>query len=174
VSSSSDLSRAALLAALGASACGSLPGVASPVVFDACRPTTIVAALDASSEERAGIAEAIALWSAVGGPPLELAPAAASVPAERQVLPLAFQSAAPVSRGLYRADRGDILINRELVDPRARAITVAHELGHAFGLAHESARRSLMNPGNLVVPPGEIEARLIRERRGSCDEEAKP
>jgi hypothetical protein len=171
------LLRIAWLLPLVAVACGT-PDTGPPVVFDPCKVTTLVAAPDSSADERAGISEAIALWSSVGGPPLALAPAGdehisfangALVHAEGQFLPVFFQAAAPVFNGLYDPGRGDIFINRGLTDARARAITVAHELGHAFGLAHENARRSLMSPGNLVVPPGETEVRLIDERRGSCD-----
>jgi hypothetical protein len=153
-----------LAAAVGA--CGA-PDVASPIVFDRCQVTTLVAAVDATPDERAGIETAIALWASVGGPPLALAPVGAAQPAG-QALPVIFQTAAPVFNGLYDPGRGDIFINRTVSEPRARAITVAHELGHAFGLVHDNERRSLMSPGNLVIPPGENEVRLINERRGSC------
>ncbi len=35
------------------------------------------------------------------------------------------------------------------------AVTIAHEIGHAFGLVHVPAgqRTSVMNPNNLVIEP---------------------
>jgi hypothetical protein len=167
--SSRSIRRASRLLPLVALSCGQIDG-GPAVVFDPCRPTTVVPAAGTTGDERSGIAEAISLWAAAGGPPLVLAPEDDAQPtAGGQILPLGFEAAAPIFYGLYRAERGDIVINRQLPDPRGRAITVAHEIGHAFGLMHETARRSLMSPGNLVVPPGETEVRLILERRGSCD-----
>jgi hypothetical protein len=131
--------------------------------LDACQPTLVVPAADATADERAGIGEALALWSEVGGPPTSLGDGSQS-----QVLAIGFQRAAPSFFGLYRPDRGDILINRGLTDPTARAITIAHEIGHAFGLMHVEGRASLMNPGNLQIPPGDLEVRLVIERRGPC------
>jgi hypothetical protein len=131
--------------------------------LDPCLPTLLVVSPDATDDERAGIAAALQLWSAVGGPSISL-----EGPSGAQPLPIGFERAAPAFFGLYRPDHGDILINRGLVDPTSRAITIAHEVGHAFGLAHVNGQRSLMNPGNLVIPPGEREVQLIGERRGPC------
>jgi hypothetical protein len=133
------------------------------VFLDACQPTLVVPADDTTADERAGIAAAIALWSEVGGPPTSLA---ARSPA--QTLVVGFQRAAPPFFGLYRPDRGDILINRTLSEPTARTITIAHEMGHAFGLQHVEGRPSLMNRGNLQIPPDDLEVQLILERGGAC------
>jgi hypothetical protein len=152
------------------SACAApVPDPTNAVVYDACAPTYLLLAPDTSASERAGVSAAIDLWHAAGGPPLSLVPAD-DTSVHQQVLPVGFQSAAPAFFGLYRPVEGDILINRQLGAPRARAITVAHELGHAFGLAHvaPSVRRSLMNPGNVEVPPAADEARLIFDRSGTC------
>jgi hypothetical protein len=136
------------------------------IVFDACALTSLRLAPDASDAERDGVKAALALWQAAGGPPLAVMPASVeAVSADlAQILPIGFESAAPAFFGLYRPARGDILINRGLQGPDARAITVAHEIGHAFGLTHVTDRRSLMNPGNLQIPPGPDDAQLILER----------
>jgi hypothetical protein len=131
--------------------------------LDACRPTLLVPATDATAEERAGIAAAIALWGVVGGPATSMTDRSQS-----QSLAVGFQPAAPPFFGLYRPEQGDILVNRSLSEPTARAITIAHELGHAFGLRHVEGRPSLMNRGNLQIPPGDLEVQMISARHGPC------
>ena len=140
------------------------PETGPQLFYDPCLPTLVAPSPEATDGERAGISAALELWNAVGGPPLSLQAGPGS-----QTLPIGFERAAPAFFGLYRPARGDILINTLLVqNPNALAITIAHELGHAFGLTHIKGRRSLMNPGNLSIPPGEQEVRLISERRGPC------
>ena len=43
-------------------------------------------------------------------------------------------------------------------------MTIAHEIGHAFGLWHvkPSVRRSVMNPGNTTVTPTERDVDSVR------------
>jgi hypothetical protein len=129
--------------------------------------TLVAPAADTTAEEWAGVDAAMELWHAVGGPPISRQAGHHPV-AGLQTLPIGFERAAPSFFGLYRPAQADILINRALIDPRARAITIAHEMGHAFGLAHVKGRRSLMNPGNLQVLPAAEDVRLINERRGPC------
>jgi hypothetical protein len=77
--------------------------------------------------------------------------------------PLAF-------RGVYDDERGVVIVNRRLSEPHERAVTVAHELGHAFGLPHVdvSSRRSLMNPGNVAIEPTAEDVTELRSRWGAC------
>lgn len=156
-----------------AMSCGepALPDSDALLLLDACRPTTVVAAPDTTAAERDGIRAALGLWRAALGPPLLLHDPAVGEPTTEsaQTLSVGFERAAPLFYGVFRPERGDILINRALSDPGARAITIAHELGHAFGLAHIQDRPSLMNAGNLVIPPGDHEVRLIHEQRGPCE-----
>lgn len=137
-------------------------------VYDPCVPTVLALAPDTTESERASTIAAIELWRQAGGPSLSLD---LDVDADAQVLPLGFEPAARVFFGIYRPDRGDILINRGL-SARAQEITIAHEIGHAFGLSHVTNHLSLMNPGNLNVPPGIEEARLI-SKSGACQSPEK-
>lgn len=66
---------------------------------------------------------------------------------------LQFQPAFGSFHGLYDPDTGDVFINSTMEDPGEVAVVVAHELGHAMGLMHLEHRASVMNPGNLRVPP---------------------
>ena len=93
---------------------------------------------------------------------------------DAQRLPISFEKAMPAFYGVYRDDEGAIVINRLLVEPRARAVVIAHELGHAFGLWHQEARRSVMRAGNTELPPSPGDAVLVEALWGACDERAGP
>ena len=58
----------------------------------------------------------------------------------------------------------------------AQAVTIAHEIGHAFGLAHvpSGERASVMNPGNLNVEPNAADVATLALRWGGCREPAYP
>jgi Zn-dependent peptidase ImmA (M78 family) len=129
-------------------------------------PTAVVSASDATDDERASIQVALTMWQQVDGPNLSLQ--ADQMDPGLQILRVGFERASLAAFGRYRPEYADVLINRNLLDPRGRAITIAHEIGHAFRLSHTKGRRSLMNPGNLDVPPAPEEAQLIRTRRGPC------
>ena len=68
---------------------------------------------------------------------------------------------------------GVVYINEAIEDDRARAVTVAHEMGHAFGLFHVAAeeRASLMNPGNLSVGLTPADVETLIGLWGSCTQE---
>jgi predicted Zn-dependent protease len=110
------------------------------------------------------MAAAIALWNTTGQARL-----AAGGDASAASIPIHFQFAASPDHGLYDGQRGVIFINDDLSgDPLA--VTLAHELGHAFGLVHvdPGARSSVMNPGNLSTAPTAADAAQVAGLWGQC------
>lgn len=143
---------------VGAAACGQGDGTIDRR-FDVCDPI----ALD--GDPARGVDDAIALWSAEGVTTLVTG-------AGVDTIPIVFESAGPATHGFYDDVDGVIYINVDLdADPAARAITIAHELGHAFGLVHvePDERVSLMNPHNLTVAPTVEDARALELLWGRCD-----
>ena len=147
-------------------------GVANgdPVLFDACAPLPLVTDADVTDAEVAGIRAAIALWNERAGTRLTLA-----VDRGEPGLPIHFQAAAPNFHGLYDAPSGQVFVNTDL-DGEALAVTIAHEVGHAFGLSHIPAGQysSVMNPNNLVVEPTLEDVDTLAMRWGVCLASATP
>ena len=139
------------------------------VLFDACAPLPLVAASDLTDTQTAGISAAIALWNERAGTRLTLA-----VDRGEPGLPIHFQAAAPPFHGLYDPN-GQVFINTDLAGD-ALAITIAHEIGHAFGLTHVPAGQyaSVMNPNNLVVEPTAEDIDTLAMRWGVCVASAYP
>jgi len=145
-------------------ACGSGGDGVIDRTFDACAPTVLdVSALDA--DQQTGVEDAIALWRAQGIDTLQTEPLDGAA-----TIGVLFQDASPAFHGLYDDQAGIVYINSDLVDPSARAITISHELGHAFGLYHVAIdeRVSVMNPGNLTVAPTEDDRVQIEAMWGPC------
>lgn len=133
----------------GALGCGSGSGWSGPPVrFDPCATLSLVPDQSATPAQTAAITGGLALWNAAAGTGLALETAGAPT------LPIHFQSAAAPFHGLYDPSIGQIFVNDDL-SGTAEAITIAHEIGHAFGLVHVSPteRPSVMNPDNLDVTP---------------------
>jgi hypothetical protein len=154
---------AALLPVLAA-ACAE-PDPTIDVRFDPCAALVLVPAADATAAELASIDDAIAMWNAAAGTQLTRTPAPGVA-----AVPIGFEPAALAFLGVYDDESGVILVNRNLTDRRERAITIAHELGHAFGLWHvpRDVRPSVMNAPNVTTAPTPADAAalicLLRDR----------
>lgn len=133
------------------------------VVYDPCAGL-IVESSTSNEAMLASIDEAFTLWADVlSGVRLSRA----QTPGFERVR-LDLTDAPEALRGVYDDERGIVYINERLKNARARAITVAHELGHAFGLWHVEGRDSVMNPGNIKFPPTSEDAASVRELWPTC------
>jgi hypothetical protein len=157
---------ASLLALLSLAAVGCGQNVqphALEHTFDACAPLTVVTAPGLTAEQAQGVSDGIAMWNTGAATQLSTATSATpDVEAEAEAdagatggarVPLVFQGAADNFHGLYDDAAAIVFINQDLTDLRPLSITVAHELGHVFGLLHVPAdqRTSLMNSGNTTT-----------------------
>jgi hypothetical protein len=157
------------LLTVGAAALGCAPGEAPSgpaVTFDPCASVTLAPDASASAAELAGVAAAAALWNQSAGTALAMAPGASAGTSPQ--VPIHFQTAAAPIHGLY-APEGQVFINDDL-SGAPLAITIAHELGHSFGLVHipTDVRASLMNPGNLTVSITSADIATLAGLWGRC------
>jgi len=141
-------------------ACGGASESELARTYDPCAPVTLAIGAEANAGEATGVDSAVALWRGMGVTGFETTGG--------ETIAIQFQTAAPAFHGFYDPAAGVVYINQDLVDPREIAIVVAHELGHAFGLVHVSDRVSLMNPGNLTVPPTDGDAAALSALWGAC------
>ena len=150
--------------ALGCGAGNGLSSDGPDVAFDACAPLTLLTDAGLTDAQAAGISAAMPLWNDRAGTHLMMGadPGASG-------LPIHFQNAGPPFHGLYDAPSGQVFINTDLAGAPL-AVTIAHEIGHAFGLVHVPAdqRTSVMNPNNLVVEPTAEDVDTLATRWGGC------
>lgn len=148
---------------LGCGAPGSSSS-ANALRFDPCTPLDVAPDGEATAEQRQAVADALALWNARAGAALTMpADTAAAAPA----VTVHFQPAAAPFHGFYDAGIGEVYINDDL-GGHPRIVTITHELGHAFGLAHVSGRTSVMNSGNLTVEPTADDVGALAGIWGAC------
>lgn len=129
-------------------------------VYDPCAASPDISGLDA--ERASAIESALSSWSPFVD---ELRSGAGVDP-----VVIRFQAAAPMFHGVYDDERGVVFINSGLRG-RALRVTIAHELGHAFGLPHvpQSSRDSVMNPNNLVTEPTDEDIARLSELWAECE-----
>ena len=130
-------------------------------------PVTLVPDTTATEAQLAGVAAGAALWNSSAAS--DLLPGSAAGGGNGPALPIHFQVAGAPFHGLYDAPSGQIYINDDLTG-EALAITIAHEVGHSFGLVHVSSdeRASLMNPANLTVLPTAADVATLAGLWGRC------
>ena len=162
-----------VLLASVAAACGgsSSDSVVSAVRFDPCHPLALVVGAGTSGDRAAGVRAAADLWNGAARAQLSVdeaptAPALDATGAASATLPVDFQPAAAPSHGFYDPN-GQVLINDDLT-ARPLAVTIAHEVGHAFGLVHVTGRPSVMNAGNLDVEPNDGDVAALAALWGNC------
>jgi hypothetical protein len=140
-------------------------------VHDVCAPISLAVREpgEPTDAQRAGIDGALALWRARGIGTMSVIDGATAGP---DAIELRFEPAALPFHGLYDDETGTVYINSAIEDLAPLSITIAHELGHSFGLPHVpvAERRSLMNPGNLVTPPTDADLAAIQALWGRCDD----
>ena len=135
-------------------------------VFDPCAGVPILLHPGATAAEGDALDEALTLWRSAANATAYVADDVAL----RDALRIEFQDAAPMFYGVYDDERAIISVNHRLPTEGARTITIAHELGHAFGLDHvaRAGRRSIMNPHNLDVTPTEGDVSALTALWGAC------
>jgi hypothetical protein len=148
--------------ALTSAACSEDPSATAPFahVVDACAPIALTSS--ATGAELASVAQAAGLWTDVGvtGP---------GAPDPIAAVAVQFVPAAPGVFGFYDDVDVTLEISNALSDDQ-RAIVIAHELGHAFGLVHvpSAERASVMNAGNLSVIPTADDRLAVSALWGDC------
>jgi hypothetical protein len=142
------------------------PNTVLDVTYDPCATTALELPEEATPDQRLAAQRALDLWSDVLGSTVSLEPEGATAS-----VPIVFERGAPIFHGLYDDVEGVIYLN-EVVEGEALAVTLAHELGHAFGLWHVAPRErsSVMNPGNDVVVPDATDAASVRALWPSCSD----
>jgi hypothetical protein len=159
---------AIVVAVVSAAGCAQDPAASGPAVaFDPCTPVSLVPDATATDTQLQGVAAGAALWNASAASDL-LSGSSASGGAG-PTLPIHFQVAGAPFHGLYDAPSGQIYINDDLAGDEL-AITIAHEVGHSFGLVHipSNERPSLMNPANLTVVPTAADVATLAGLWGRC------
>lgn len=154
-----------------AAGCGETSSDSSAVAavrVDACQPAVLVLDPTSTDNQKVGARAAIELWNRGASTRLSVSDDGAAAPSPGSpALPLHFRQAAAPSHGFFDPATGEVLINEGL-SAHPLAVTIAHEVGHAFGLVHVTGRPSVMAPGNLEVEPTEADVAELAKLWGVC------
>jgi hypothetical protein len=160
--------------------CGETSSDSSAVAsvrVDPCEPAVVSLGPEATDDQKAGVRAAIELWNRGVSARLSVSDApddgTAAPPSGPTTLPLHFRRAAAPSHGYFDPPTGQILIN-EALSAHELVVTIAHEVGHAFGLAHVSGRPSVMTQGNLKIEPTEGDFAELVAMWGACPAATEP
>lgn len=148
-------------------ACASPEIFEEGLVFDPCVPTNLRYDASASPAEVAQIHEAAVMWNREVGSQLHASPEETG---SVYTIPVHFEPAAGNFYGIYEPSTGEIFVNSKLSSDESRRITLAHELGHAFGLQHVSEDLSLMNSGNLRTQITARDVASLASLWGACNQ----
>ena len=135
--------------------------------FHACAPLVIAAPDDATADELAGIDLGLEMWNRAASTRLSRMPRPGAA-----VLPIRYVVSAEFFFGTYLDEEATVVLNRLGGSLQERAVVVAHEIGHAFGLWHEEDCDSVMNPGNLDIAPNSRDVDVLSARWGTCPKQA--
>lgn len=134
------------------------------VLYDPCAGVVVAVDSDDPAQLEA-VDAAVALWNDFR--PLRLTREEVS---DFPRLRISFEGAAAAFRGVYDDERGVVVVNRDLPNAHVRTITVAHELGHAFGLWHTASGdgASVMKADNVDVAPTPGDVARLQSIWQSC------
>lgn len=157
--------RCLLLAPLAFAVACAPPDTTIDRVHDACEPLAIVPASGLTGDQSSSLADAVAMWNGTAGTRLGAEPTAGV-----SEVGLLFRSAAAAFFGTYDDEANVVIINQRIEERGARAVTLAHELGHVMGLEHVAPeeRASVMNPANLTVQPTVEDRAQLQALWGNC------
>jgi hypothetical protein len=139
-------------------------------VFDPCVSSILTVEPRADEAQRASVVDAARAWAVRADARLTVASVGDATDPGAPRLPIRFEPAANLFFGFYDDEVGVVFINDSLEPAGARTATVAHELGHAFGLFHvdPAERASVMNAGNQEQLPTEQDVKQLRSLWGDC------
>ncbi|MFW5966555.1 MAG: zinc-dependent metalloprotease family protein [Persicimonas sp.] len=157
------------------SGCGEVDNTEIETVYDPCQRLALAPTSELSDDERQSLERAADMWREAAGLDLRVVDESVDEEAGEDDDPniaIHFKTGPGMIHGYYEDASGQVVINSELTGERAREVTIAHELGHAFGLHHveRSSRRSLMNKGNLETGITDSDVALLHDRWDQCSE----